>query len=172
MRAQSTALGGSRRGLPCTRANSPAQTSLQTAGLCEPMAVGLTGRARASWLAHSCLSGLITSVASSAAWRVSVFKVMLYCTLEAFPRLSPTQHFSSQRPWKADSSTGAPGQEECGERGRRASSPPNQRAGQNSSPHTRRETRGNRTAPVGDGHQGGSGDPGSRCSLQALGQVR
>lgn len=51
MRAQSTALRGSRRGLPCTRANSPAQTSLQTVGLCEPMA------GRAHWQGPSLLAG-------------------------------------------------------------------------------------------------------------------
>lgn len=38
---------------------------------------------------------------------MSLFRVMLYCALEAFPSLSPTWCFSSGRPWKADSSTGA-----------------------------------------------------------------
>lgn len=36
-------------------------------GLCVPLLAGPSGRARASWLAHSCLSGVITSAASSAA---------------------------------------------------------------------------------------------------------
>lgn len=52
----------------------------------------------------------------------------------------------------------APGQEECGERGRRASLPPNRWAGRIPPNTPARETRGTRTAPLGDGHQGGGQD--------------
>lgn len=141
---------------PHTRANGPARTSLQTAGLCEPT----TGQAR--WQGPGLLaSTFLLKWSHRHLWLprppglVSLFEVMLYCTLEAFPSPSPTRRFSSGRPWKADGSTEQPppGQEECRERGRRASPPPNQ-SSREFLWAPARETRGN--SARGDGHQGGN----------------
>lgn len=172
MRAQSTALRGSRRGLPCTRANSPAQTSLQTVGLCEPMAGRahwqgpslLAGTFLLKWTHHICgfLSRLAGESVQSHAllYPRSISQALTNTALFLAKTLESRQLHGSTRAgrmWRE------------GKEGLFSSKP----AGQTEFLPTHQErNRGNRTAPVGDGHQGGSGDPGSRRSLQALGQVR
>lgn len=154
-----------------TRANGPARTSLQTAGLCEPT----TGQAR--WQGPSLLaSTFLLKWSHRHLWLpqppglVSLFEVMLYCTLEALPSPSPTRRFSSGRPWKADGSTGATttrtGRMQRGEGGLLLL--PTRRP-ENSSGH-QPEKRGAIT-PGGWVPRRESGDPGFWKSLRDFGQI-
>lgn len=71
---------------------------------------------RATWLAHSCLSGVIILWLPQPIGLVTLFKVMLSCAFEAFPSLSSETLESRQLPGEHP----PPGQKEGGERGRRA----------------------------------------------------
>lgn len=142
---------------PQTRANGPARTPLQTAGLCEPT----TGQAR--WQGPSLLaSTFLLKWSHRHLWLpqppslvslVSLFEVMLYCTLEVLASPSTTRRLSSGRPWKADGSTGATttrtgGMQREGKEGFSSSQPEGQRIPLDTIQRNEGQQR------WGDGHQG------------------
>ena len=131
-----------------TRANSSPQTSLQTAGLCVQWLAG-----RASWLAHSCLSGVITSVASSADQPgESVPSRALLC-LRSVPQPLTNTVLFLRKTLESRELLGSNHQgRQCGQRGSRAAPPPNQRAREeNSSKH--QPQKWGATASLGSRHR-------------------